>query len=475
MRTIQTDVAIIGSGTAGMTAYRAVKKRGKRALLIESEHYGTTCARVGCMPSKLLIAAAHAAHAIRQAPAFGIHADGPLRVDGREVMARVRTERDRFVGAVLRDVDEMPAEDKCWGRAKFLPPGRAGVEGDAMPAVRLQVGDDMVVEAGAVVIATGAAPVIPDMYRAAGGSLAVNDDVFEWQELPRSVMVVGTGVIGLELGQALARLGVRVLVLGRGDSLAGISDENVKASALEAFREEFDIALQADVRSVECVNGEVRVEYVRADGSRCQDAFERVLMAAGRKPRLQGLGLEDLGVALDDKGMPDIDPDTLQLKGHAIFLAGDVNGLHPVLHEATDDGYIAGANAADFPDHRPGKRRTPLGIIFTEPQIARVGRVGKSLPPDAVVGEVDFRNQGRARIMLENRGVLRVYAEPGTGLLLGAEIVGPRAEHLAHLLAWSVQQSLTVGEMVEMPFYHPVLEEGLRTALRSAAGKARGK
>lgn len=459
MQTIQTDVAIIGSGTAGMTAYRAVKKRGKRALMIEFEHYGTTCARVGCMPSKLLIAAAHAAHAIRQAPAFGVHADGPLRIDGPAVMQRVRAERDRFVSFVLKDVEGFPAEDKYWGKARFVS------------STRLQIDDNTFVDAKSVIIATGSEPVIPEMYRAAGDRLLINDTVFELQDLPRRMLVVGTGVIGLELSQALARLGVQITVLGRSASLAGIADEQVKASALQAFREEFDIQLNSDVRRVERLGDEVMVDYRAEDGSERQERFDYVLMAAGRKPRLGGLGLEDIGVSLNDKGMPDFDKETLQLKGQPIFIAGDVNGMHPILHEAADDGFLAGNNAAAYPDVQAGQRRAPMGVVFTEPQVARVGKVGKALPADAVVGAVDFRGQGRSRVMLENKGLLHVYAAVDTGLFLGAEIAGPRAEHLAHLLAWSVQQSLTVGQMLEMPFYHPVIEEGLRTALRDAASK----
>src|SRR6476660_2125663 len=112
MRTLKTDVAVIGAGTAGLAAYRAAKAAGRSALLIEGGTHGTTCARVGCMPSKLLIAAAEAAHAVAAAPGFGVHVDGSVRIDGREVMARVRRERDRFVGFVLRDVDRMPAADR---------------------------------------------------------------------------------------------------------------------------------------------------------------------------------------------------------------------------------------------------------------------------------------------------------------------------------------------------------------------------
>src|SRR5437762_5319105 len=118
---IKVDVAVIGAGTAGLAAYRAARAAGKHVVLVEGGAYGTTCARVGCMPSKLLIAAAEAAHAIERAPGFGVHA-GPKRVDGREVMARVRRERDRFVGFVLRGVDEIPESDRIRGHARFVDP-----------------------------------------------------------------------------------------------------------------------------------------------------------------------------------------------------------------------------------------------------------------------------------------------------------------------------------------------------------------
>src|SRR5690606_1947761 len=138
-------------------------------------------------------------------------------------------------------------------------------------------------------------------------------------------------------------------------------------------------------------------------------------------------------------------------------------------HEASDDGRVAGANAARFPQVQARKRRAALSIVFTDPQIAHAGAYFRDLPEKAVVGKVDFENQGRSRIMLRNRGKLRVYAERGSGRFLGAEMVGPSAEHMGHLLAWAVQAGLTVEQMLEMPFYHPVIEEGVRTALRDAA------
>lgn len=152
-----------------------------------------------------------------------------------------------------------------------------------------------------------------------------------------------------------------------------------------------------------------------------------------------------------------------------VFIAGDVTGDRPLLHEASDAGRIAGDNAARWPEvhHRP--RRTPLAVVFSDPQIALAGASHRELTTDGVpfdVGRVSFADQGRSRVMGVNQGALHIYAARGTGRLLGAEMIGPAAEHLGHLLAWSVQRGDTVQQMLDCPFYHPVIEEGLRTALR---------
>ena len=172
---------------------------------------------------------------------------------------------------------------------------------------------------------------------------------------------------------------------------------------------------------------------------------------------------------LNDRGVPLFDRFTLQCGDSPIFIAGDVSNDSPLLHEATDQGRIAGENAARFPDLRPGLRRTPLAVVFTDPQVASVGFNLKQLEQHHkdrfAVGLVSFEDQGRSRIMRRNQGLLKVYGEQGTGLFLGAEMFGPAAEHIGHLLAWAAQQRMTVSSMLDMPYYHPVIEEGLRTAL----------
>ena len=447
------DVAIIGAGTAGMAAYREASRHTHRIALIDGGPLGTTCARVGCMPSKLLIAAAEAAHAGARSGQFGVH-HGPVLIDGRAVMQRVRSERDRFVGFVEEAVHGFEHAELIRDYAQLEDNHR----------IRLSGG--RIITARSIVIATGSSPHIPPALYPAGDRLIVNDDVFAWDDLPGSVAVFGTGVIGLELGQALHRLGVRVRLFSRSDSIGPLSDPVVLEAARQAFDDELAITRDASV-SLSREGEEVVVQW--GDAAE-KERFDYVIAATGRRPNLRGLGLENTNAAPWDTPLPPFDPRTGRIGTSNIFIAGDVNGDLPLLHEAADEGRIAGENAARYPEPVHRARRTPLGIVFSDPQIALAGashadlvrRYGITL----AVGAVSFTDQGRARVMGVNRGHLRLYGEPGTGRLLGAEMVGPAAEHLAHLLAWSIEAGLTVDEILQMPFYHPVLEEGVRTALR---------
>ena len=453
MKTLRPDVAVIGAGTAGMTAYRAAREHTDRVVVVEGGPYGTTCARVGCMPSKLLIAAAEAAHTIAEAPAFGVHA-GAVRVDGRAVMARVRAERDRFVGFVVEAVERWPDEARIRGHARFVA--------DQV----LQVDDHTRIEADRIVIATGSSPALPRAWRdALGDRLLVNDDVFEWQDLPRSIAVVGAGVIGLEIAQALHRLGVRVKLYGRGGRVGPLTDPALQDETRRVLAATLPMNVHADHLALRREGDEVVVSGTGGPDER----FDGLLAATGRRPNVDALGLEHTTLPRDASGVPEVDRRTGQIGATRVFMAGDVSELHPLLHEAADDGRIAGDNAGRWPDIRVRPRRAPLAVVFSDPQIMIAGRSHRDLVDAKVAfetGAVSFEDQGRSRVMRVNRGRLHVYGERASGRFLGAEMIGPAAEHLGHLLAWSAQRGDTVQAMLDSPFYHPVIEEGLRSALR---------
>jgi dihydrolipoamide dehydrogenase len=444
---LSCDVAVIGAGTAGLAAERSARKAGATTLLIDESFGGTTCASVGCMPSKLLIAAAAAAHGVARADVFGIVV-GETRVDGVAVMARVRSMRDAFVAATCDTIAALRDGVQVRARATF--------EG----ATTLRLGDGRRVTAKAVVIATGSRPKVPEMFARLGDLVLTNETVFELEDLPASLAVVGAGAIGLELAQAFARLGVAVTLLDKGETIASLKDEKVASALREIIARDMPVHLGVEISATR--EGDAAV--LRWDGPAAGEArFERVLVAAGRPPSVAELGLDTTGLELDDHGVPTFDPETLQCGTSSVFIAGDADAMAPVLHEASDEGAIAGANAATWPEVTREERSAPFAITFTDPPVAVIGAPADY---DSVIGRASFEDQGRAKIEARAAGVVRLYAARPDGRLTGAEMVGPGMDHLGHLIAWAVQRGETATSVLELPFYHPTLEEGLKAALR---------
>jgi dihydrolipoamide dehydrogenase len=461
MRELACDVAIIGAGTAGIAAHDAATKAGARAALIERGPGGTTCARVGCMPSKLLIEAARAAHDARGTAAFGVTA-GELRVDGRAVMARMRALRDDFVASVVEGLDRIPPDLRVSGTARFADP------------TTLLVDDHTRIGAGAVVIATGSTPSLPPPLRPVADRVLTTDTLFEIETLPGSLAVLGAGPVGLELAQSLARLGVAVTLLDPADAVGGIRDPEIAACAATLIGAGMSLCLGATVESAEAAGDGVRLHWRLASGERASATVDRVLAAAGRPPNLSDLDLGAAGLPLDEDGLPDFNPRTLQCGTAPIFIAGDANQEHPVLHEAQRQGWIAGGNAARFPQVEAPLPWPAFALVFTDPQIAAIGRAFEAEAAcDWVIGESSFADQGRARAMDRAAGLIRVYAEPD-GRLTGAAMIGPGIEHLAHLMAIAVQEGWDAATFLDRPFYHPTLEEGLQSAVRAVAARTGG-
>jgi dihydrolipoamide dehydrogenase len=304
--------------------------------------------------------------------------------------------------------------------------------------------------------------------RELGDRVIVNDDVFCWDDLPESVVVLGGGVIGLELAQSLHRLGVRVRHFGKSGGVGPLSDPDVRAYAIRTFANEYGFDPDAKVTSIVRDGDEVLVGYKQGQEERTE-RFNYLLAATGRRPNVDRLGLQKTSLPLNAKGQPIFDRMTCRIGDSHVFIAGDANPDRPLLHEAADEGRIAGENAGRYPDVREGRRRAELAVVFSDPQIAIAGSTYSELMSAGArfeIGEASFDDQGRARVAGKNKGLLRVYAAQGNGEFLGAEMIAPQAEHLAHLLAWARQSKRTIEEMLESPFYHPVVEEGLRTALR---------
>jgi dihydrolipoamide dehydrogenase len=453
------DVAIIGAGTAGLTARREVARHTDNYVLIEHGPMGTTCARVGCMPSKVLIQVANDFDRRLKLDQQGIAGGQGLSVDTARVMKHVRSLRDRFVRGVTSSQSDW--EDHLLrGRAAFVDPHTLSVNGN-------------LIRANKIIVATGSRPLILKDWLPYREQLLTTDELFELDHLPATMAVFGLGVIGVELGQALHKLGVRVVACTTNHRIGGITDPDLQKYVAHKLGQEMNIHFSAAKSLGLNAKGQVRLEVEDKEY-----VVDKILFAVGRIPNIDLLKIENTGVTLDERGLPQVDKNTMSLiEATHIFLPGDVNSDRPILHEAADEGVIAGHNAISK-EETCFQRRVPLGIVFCEPNIASVGASYIQLKQDQedfVVGEVSFEGQGRSIVKLKEQGLLHVYVRKSDGKILGAELQAPDGEHLAHLLAWAISLGLTVKEALRLPFYHPVVEEGLRTALRDASKKIDGE
>lgn len=444
--------AIIGAGTVGLTALGMIRKQTDDFVLIQDGPYGTTCARVGCMPSKALIHAANHFHHATHSENFGVRGAQALELDQAFVMQRVRRFRDRFTGGIQQGTtDTLESHQLIEGRAKLVAPNQIEVNGE-------------IIEAERIIIGAGSRPMVPQAWQQAlGDRLITSDHIFELERLPKRVAVIGLGVIGLELGQAMARLGVEVIGFEATDRIGGLMSPQANQVALEILRQDFDIYVgqAVDVRA----EGE---QSLVVCGDQCFEV-DKVLVSIGRRPNLDGLGLENLGVSLDERAMAPWNPNTMQIADLPVFMAGDVANYRPILHEAGEEGRIATMNAIAYPNIQSVARKTPIGITFSEPGMAFFGqRYGQFDESKTAVAEFNLsRNNGRAIVMDEDHGVIMLFADQSSGRLIGGEMVMPQAEHMAHLLSWVTELGLTVDQILALPFYHPVLEEAVESALKA--------
>ena len=443
----QVEVVIIGAGSAGLSAMSEVRKKTDNFVLINQGHYGTSCARIACMPTKALIEAARACQGRHFLAELGLKGADELIIDRPRIFEHVRSLRDGFTNGMIKSTEKL-GDKNIAGHARFIDPETIEVNGQTIKTDR-------------TIIATGSSSIVPPAWQAFSDRLITTEEIFELTDLPDTLAVIGLGPTGLEMAQALARLGIRVVGVEQGETIGGLSDPEVSAAMAGILRQEMALhtgvtaELEAAGEGLEITIGDEKLPVAKA------------LVTMGRRPNLDDLGLENLGLKIDNQGRIPFDPATMQVDDLPVFIAGDANNDRPLLHEALDEGHIAGFNAASdkmicF------RRRSPLSITFTEPDIVIVGQGYEQLAglKDRVIGSSDFAGQSRARMNNSDRGFLRIYARRNDGLVLGAEMAIPAAEHVGHLFAFAIQKKATVSDLLRIPFYHPVIEEGVQAAIR---------
>jgi len=449
------DVAIIGAGTAGLSARAEVAKRTDRYRVFDPGPYGTTCARTACMPSKAFLQSAHDFHRRHDLDALGIRGADALRVDGRRVLKETRRLRDGFVDGVIEDM-------QSWRDTHLVPFAPSFDE-----AGGLNAGDHRFFPR-ATIIATGSRPRVPPGWRERlGKRVLTSDTLFDMEDLPRRIAVVGLGPVGLELGQSLARLGVQVTGFDPSPDIGGLKDPELQERLRASLESEMAIVrAEADPQDLDA-----RAVRMRWNGG--ETDVDCVLAAMGRIPNLDGIGIERIGIELGKDGRPVLPYGQLNAPGTRVYFAGDTLEGPALLHEAADEGRIAGYFAARDEDAL-FERRVPLRMVFCDPQIAVAGATWeepRTPGSDTVVGGATFDGSGRTRLQRGSGGMIRIHARKSSARLLGAAILGHEAEHLAHLISYAIDRGDDLRALLHMPAYHPTHEEVLRRALRDTLEK----
>ena len=460
------DVGVVGAGAAGLAAAQVIAAEGRAVLLVESARLGGECTWNGCVPSKALIEAARLRHAISRADRFGIRVSD-ARVDFSALMAHVR---DRIgVIAGYEDAGHLAAAGITvrQGRARLGAGGLLSVDGQP-------------VEARSVVVCTGSRPAIPPIPGLADVPYLTNETVFELEQQPSHLVVVGAGPIGLELAQAFARLGTMVEVFDLVDTLLPREDPDISRMAQTLLETEgLRFILGAEAGEVRHRNGTFEIDLAAPGGSQTLRG-DALLVATGRRPNTESLGLEEAGVRVERTGV--VVDGHMRTTAARVYAAGDVTGILPFTHAASYQGRIAGSNALG--KRRKADHRVVPWATFTEPEIAHVGLTepeARQRHRHVRTAVLPFSAIDRAVIQREPRGFLKlitgnkpVVGHAGGGDLLGAHIIGPGAGDLIHEFALAMQVRAFAGRLAQTIHAYPTMALGVQqaTAQLFAAGRA---
>jgi pyruvate/2-oxoglutarate dehydrogenase complex dihydrolipoamide dehydrogenase (E3) component len=450
------DLVAIGGGSAGYAAARTAAAKGARVAIIEGgKEIGGLCVLRGCMPSKSFLESAHRWHEIRRAGEFGLKAQ-PIGVDMPAIQAR----KQRLINGFLSYRTGLLKH----GKFDFI---RAWATFDDPHTLSLKSeGGTKTITSATFVIGTGSVIRCVDVPGLKEVGFITSDEALMTEKIPASLVVLGGGVVAVELGQFYARMGAKTTLIQRGSRLVRNYDEDVSAELQSAFVEEgIDVRTNTKLVRVEQAGTMKKVVYEQ-NGMTCEVVAEEILCAMGRDPALGGMDLEKAGVTVSKGGCLKLD-DTLATTAPHIFAAGDATGMHEVVHIGIQQGEWAARNAMRLVRHssEPMEKvdyRLNTLVTFTEPEIALVGLTeieAKEKGIDYVTAKYPFNDHGKSMIMGERFGFVKLLAEKTRGEIIGAEIIGPHASDLIHEQIALMFYHGTAADLLAMPHYHPTLAE----------------
>lgn len=457
-----TEVLVVGGGPGGYVAAIRAAQLGKDVTLVEKDELGGVCLNVGCIPSKALIYAAYLYEKIKHAEAFGISAK-EVQINLERLQAWKESVVKKLTGGV---------EQLCKGNGVTVIKGKATFVSPKKCLVESEHGTQAI-EFKDCIIATGSVPMTIPGFEIDGETVIDSTGALALKKLPESLIVIGGGYIGLELGMVYAKFGSRVTVVEMLDNLLpGTDSELVRLVARKVKELQMDVYLKSQAKELKKGKDGAQLTVQTPEGEKGLEA-EKVLVSVGRKPNtLPELGLERLGLQPDSKGFLKTDKQMRTSVPH-IYAIGDVAGPPLLAHKASHEGIVAAeaicglSSAADW--------QTVPAVIFTDPEIAYAGlseAEAQQAGYKTITGKFPFAALGRALTLGETDGFIKIIADAETKVVLGVQIVGPEASTLISEAVLAIEMGATLEDLALSIHPHPTLPEGLMEAAEAALGKA---
>lgn len=451
-------VAVIGGGPGGYVAAIKAAMLGAEVTVIEKRKVGGTCLNVGCIPTKALLASSSLISSIKEAKDFGIHINGEVESNFDDIMNR----KNKVVSQLISGIEFLFEK-----RGIKLVNGFGKLVDTNKIEVNKEDGSKELVEADKIILANGSQPVILPMFPYDGDKIITSDEALNLKDVPKSLLIVGGGVIGCEFGQFFRALGTEVTIVEMFDQLLPLEDKDVAKQLQRQFKKD-KIKVMTGVKIEKCEIVDNEVVATLSNGKEVK--AEKALLSIGRKPYLDNSGIEDIGIELE-RGKVIVN-ENLETNVKGIYAIGDIINTPFLAHVASKEGLIAAQNAVCGNSKTVNYAAVPR-CVYTEPEVAGVGKTEKELQENGIeynTGQFDFRALGKAQAIGHFQGFIKILADKNDKII-GASIVGPHATDLLTELSLAVHLGLTVEEVGDVIHAHPTLSEGIMEALHDVHGE----
>ena len=451
-------ITVVGAGPGGYEAAIMAAKLGAEVTVIEKKTPGGTCLNRGCIPTKALLATADVLETIHNAKAFGINVDGTVAADFEAIMER----KAKVVSSLVKGIEYLFNANNVTmikGTGKLVDKNTVAVLKDD--------GSTETIATDKIILATGSVPIVPAMFQFDGKKVISSDEVLELQELPESMIIVGGGVIGCEIGQFLSRMGTQITIVEMVDQILPLEDaETAKQLARQFKKDKIKVLTGNGIISVEMTETGVKANL--ANGKSVE--AEVMLVAIGRRSFHDHLNAQGAGVALDERGRIKVN-DKMETNVAGIYAIGDIVATPLLAHVAAKEGIVAAYNAVKGAGKTVAYKAVPR-CVYTEPEVAGVGLTERECEAQGIaykVGQFDFRALGKAQAMSKILGFVKIIVD-ANDVIIGAAVVGAHATDLLAELSLAVHLGLTAEQIGDCIHAHPTLSEAIMEAAHDVHG-----